>query len=336
MQKNIYTLAIETSCDDTSIAIMQNGRNIIATNTNSQIPIHNLYGGVVPEIASRNHLHDITPLTEKTLKDAKMTLDDIDYIAVTEGPGLIGSLLVGVNFAKTLAYASKKPLVAVNHLLGHIAANYISHKELEPPFLALVASGGHSNIIETRDYLESEIILQSSDDAAGEAYDKISRSLDLGYPGGPAIQKAAEQGDKNSYPLPIAATKDGSYSFSGIKSAVLNLLNSAKMKKEEININNLAASVQFAINTALTQNFIFLAKKLSYKTLVLAGGVSANKNLREMIEEQCVKENLKLYYPQISLTGDNAAMIGCQSYYNFLAGNFAPLSLNPHCVKNTI
>lgn len=336
--KDLYTLAFETSCDDTSVAIVKNGREIIDMKTISQTEIHNKYGGVVPEIASRNHIENISHLAKSIFIDSEIKLDDIDFISVTNCPGLIGSLLVGVSFAKALSYALEIPIVAVNHLKGHIAANFITHKDLEPPFIALVVSGGHSNIVNCKSYENYEIIGKSLDDAAGEAYDKVARHLKLGYPGGPVIEKYAKTGNADKYDLPKSFIDEDSndFSFSGLKSAVLNLVNSMKMKNQEININDLCASFQKSVNEVLSEKLIHYARKNNRKKIVLAGGVSANKNLRKMIEEKCAKENISLFYPDINLCQDNAAMIGSAGYYEYINNNISDMSMNCYSIKNVM
>lgn len=338
MSEDLYTFAVETSCDDTSVAIMKNGTEIVGIKSRSQIPIHDKYGGVVPEIASRNHVVDINLLTEELFAQTNMSVNNVDFISVTNSPGLIGSLLVGVSYAKSLAYAADKPLIAVNHLRGHICANYITHRDLKPPFVALVVSGGHSNIVRVGGYTSYTLLGKSTDDAAGEAYDKVSRFLNLGYPGGMKIQALAEKGNPDAYKLPIAHTHTGEfdYSFSGIKSAVLNLVNSYRMKHLDIDIPDLCASFQKAVNTALISNLIACCKKYSYKQIVLAGGVSANKNLRSLIQSAGNDIGAKVYYPDTALCGDNAAMIGCAGYFQYIAGDRADIYLNAYSHKNII
>lgn len=334
--KDLYTLSFETSCDDTSVAIVKNGRDLIDMKTISQIKIHNKYGGVVPEIASRNHVENISHLTKSIFENSEITINDIDFISVTNRPGLIGSLLVGVSFAKALSFALDIPIVAVNHLKGHICANFITHKNLTPPFIALVVSGGHSNIVNCKSYNDFEIIGKSLDDAAGEAYDKIARHLNLGYPGGPAIEKLAKDGNPDRYVLPKSYMDDNSndFSFSGVKSAVLNLINSKKMKNEEINIPDLCASFQKSVNEVLAEKLIHYANQNNIDTIVLAGGVSANKNLRKTIEKNIKNRNIKLFYPELSLCQDNAAMIGSSGYYEFINNNISDMSMNAYSTKN--
>lgn len=336
--KDLYTLAFESSCDDTSVAIVKNGRELIAMETISQTKIHNIYGGVVPEIASRNHVENINILTRDIFKKYNKSIFDIDFISITNCPGLIGSLLVGVAFAKALSFTLSIPLVSVNHLKGHICANYITHKNLEPPFLALVVSGGHSNIVNVKNFIDYEIVGKSLDDAAGEAYDKVARYLGLGYPGGPEIEKYAKNGNPNAYDLPKSYLEENSldFSFSGIKSAILNLINSKKMKKEDINIPDLCASFQKSVNEILSEKIIFYAKKTNQKKIILAGGVCANTNLRDTLHLKAEEYNIDLYYPSLPLCQDNAAMIGSAGYYEFINGNISDLSLNAYSVKNAM
>lgn len=322
-------LSIESSCDETACAVVENGRTVISSVVATQIDEHKLYGGVVPEIASRLHCESITAVCDEALHKAGMTLSDCDAVAVTYAPGLIGALLVGVSFAKSLALALGKPLIPVHHIKGHIAANYIAHAELEPPYLCLVASGGHSHIIKVNDHTEFETIGRTIDDAAGEAFDKAARSMGFPYPGGVHIDKAAKQGDPSAYKLPIPKTDNPyDFSFSGLKTAVINLVHNAEQKGEQININNLAASFQHIVSTILTSKFIQAAKDNNYKTIALAGGVAANSGLREALTQKAEENGMKLFVPPISLCGDNAAMIGSQAYYEYLKGNIADSSLN--------
>lgn len=322
-------LAIESSCDETACAVVENGRSIISSIVATQIDEHKLYGGVVPEIASRRHCENITAVCDEALKEAGMTLSDCDAIAVTYAPGLIGALLVGVSFAKSLALALGKPLIPVHHIKGHIAANYIAHSDLKPPYLCLVASGGHSHIIKVNDYTDFETIGKTIDDAAGEAFDKAARSMGFPYPGGVHIDKASKQGNPAAYKLPTPKTENRyDFSFSGLKTAVINLVHNAEQKGEQININDLAASFQSTVSTILTTKFIQAAKDNSYKTIALAGGVAANSGLREALAQKAEENGMKLYIPPISLCGDNAAMIGSQAYYEYLKGSVADSSLN--------
>ncbi len=323
-------LAIESSCDETAAAVVENGRHVLSSVINSQMEEHRQYGGVVPEIASRRHTENIIAVTQKALNDASVCLEEIDGIAVTYAPGLIGALLVGVNFAKGLVLATQKPLIPVHHIRGHIAANYIAHPELEPPFLCLVVSGGHSHLIEVLGYTKFRIIGRTRDDAAGEAFDKAARAMGFPYPGGVFLDQAARQGDPSVYKLPRPKVEGSPYdfSFSGLKTAVVNLLHNASQKGETVEINNLAASFQQAVVEILSSRFLAAAEQFGYKKLVIAGGVSANSGLRKKMEDECKRRGYALYQPPLSLCGDNAAMIGAQGYYEFLAGHTAGLDLN--------
>ena len=323
-------LAIESSCDETAAAVVKNGREVLSSVIHSQVNEHSKYGGVVPEIASRRHTENIVGITKKALEDAKISLGEVDAIAVTYAPGLIGALLVGVNFAKGLALATGKPLVPVHHIRGHIAANYIAHPTLVPPFLCLVASGGHSHIIEVKSYTEFAVIGRTRDDAAGEAFDKAARSMGFCYPGGVYIDKAAQLGDPTAYKLPSPKLSGCPYdfSFSGLKTAVINLVHNAHQKGEIINNNDLAASFQHTVCKILTEKLMAAAMQTGYKTIVLAGGVSANSGLRTALSTACTQQGSTLFMPPLNLCGDNAAMIGAQAHYEFLAGNTAGLKLN--------
>lgn len=323
-------LAIESSCDETAAAVVENGRHVLSSVINSQMEEHRQYGGVVPEIASRRHTENIIAVIQKALNDASVCLEEIDGIAVTYAPGLIGALLVGVNFAKGLVLATQKPLIPVHHIRGHIAANYIAHPELEPPFLCLVVSGGHSHLIEVLGYTKFRIIGRTRDDAAGEAFDKAARAMGFPYPGGVFLDQAARQGDPSVYKLPRPKVEGSPYdfSFSGLKTAVVNLLHNASQKGETVEINNLAASFQQAVVEILSSRFLAAAEQFGYKKLVIAGGVSANSGLRKRMEDECKRRGYALYQPPLSLCGDNAAMIGAQGYYEFLAGHTAGLDLN--------
>lgn len=323
-------LAIESSCDETAAAIIEDGRKILSSVINTQVAEHGLYGGVVPEIASRRHTENIVAVAEKALADAKMTLDEVDYIAVTAAPGLIGALLVGVNFAKGLSLATGKKLIPVHHLKGHIAANYLAHQELKPPFLCLVVSGGHSHIVEVSDYTKFRILGKTRDDAAGEAFDKAARAMGLPYPGGVFLDKKSKEGNPKAFKLPKPRVEGCplDMSFSGLKTAVVNILHNAEQRGEEINIPDLCASYQDVICHALVDRVMLAAKEGGYKTIVAAGGVSANSGLRSLLERECKRRHLELFVPPLELCGDNAAMIGSQAYYEALAGNFADLSLN--------
>lgn len=327
--KNIKVLAIETSCDETSAAVVQNGREVLSNIISTQIDLHEKYGGVVPEIASRMHVEKINLVIEEALQAAGVSLDDIDVVGVTYGPGLVGALLVGVVAAKAIAFAKDKPLVGVHHIEGHIAANYISHPDLEPPFLCLVVSGGHTHLVYVEDYTTYEIIGRTRDDAAGEAYDKVARAIGLTYPGGPKVDKLAKEGNKDAIKFPRAMLDDGyDFSFSGVKSAVLNYVNGCKMKGEEINVKDVAAAFQSSVIDVLVSKTTSLAKEKSITKIGLAGGVAANAGLREAMSEACDKNHMKLYYPELILCTDNAAMIGCGAYYEYLKGSRAGMNLN--------
>lgn len=323
-------LAIESSCDETAAAVIEDGKKIFSSVVASQVEEHKLYGGVVPEIASRRHSENILSVVDTALKDASITLNDIDAVGVTYAPGLIGALLVGVSFAKGLALGADKPLIPVHHIAGHMAANYLAHQELKPPYLCLVASGGHSHIVEVKDYTVFKVIGRTRDDAAGECFDKVARVLGHPYPGGIHIDKAAKNGNPDAYTLP-RPTVNGSpfdFSFSGLKTAVINLVHNAEQKGIAINHDDLAASFQKTISEILVERTIAAAKEYGYKTIGLAGGVSANSGVRSLLQKECDKNGFKLYMPPLNLCGDNAAMIGCQAYFNFKAGITADESLN--------
>lgn len=319
---DVLILAIESSCDETAAAVVKNGREVLSNVINTQIAIHTEYGGVVPEIASRKHIENINPVIRKALEDAGVTLDDIDAIGVTYGPGLVGALLVGVAEAKAIAFAKNKPLVGVHHIEGHISANYVENKELEPPFVALVVSGGHTHLVKVNDYGEYEIVGRTRDDAAGEAFDKVARAIGLGYPGGPKIDKLAKEGNPDAIEFPRAHVDDAPYdfSFSGIKSAVLNYINSANMQGKEINHADVAASFQKAVVDALVSRAVRLAKECGMDKLAIAGGVASNSALRAAIQEECTKNNIRFYSPSPVLCTDNAAMIGAAAYYEYIKG----------------
>ena len=326
----MYILGIESTCDETAAAIVQDGRTLVSNVISTSVKEQALYGGVVPEIASRRHIEYISPTVEKALADANMTMADVDAVAVTFAPGLIGAVLVGVNFAKGLAYASGKPLVPVHHLRGHIAANYLTHPELEPPFLCLVASGGHSHIVMVEDWCRYRILGRTVDDAAGEAFDKAARAMGMPYPGGIAMDKVAEEGNPDAFRLPRPSVEGAPYdfSFSGLKTAVINLLHTAQQRGQEVSIPDLSASYRKAVVDCLTGNFIRAAENTGAKKLVIAGGVSANSLLRRTLEKECASRGWEFYRPDLSLCGDNAAMIGSQAYYEFLAGKTAGMELN--------
>ena len=323
-------LAIESSCDETAAAVVEDGRTVLSSVIASQVAEHRLYGGVVPEIASRRHAEAIVPVVTQALEQAQLTLADLDALAVTYAPGLIGALLVGVNFAKGLALSTGLPLVPVHHLRSHIASNYISNQELKPPFLCLVVSGGHSHIVMVEDYTKMKIIGRTRDDAAGEAFDKAARTMGMPYPGGIELDKVAEDGDPHAFQLPRPVVHDAPYdfSFSGLKTAVINLLHNAAQKGEELNKADVCASFRFAVVNCLRTNFIRAAEELGVNKLVIAGGVSANSLLRRTLSEECRKRGWEFYMPGKSLCGDNAAMVGAQGYYEFLSGNTAGADLN--------
>lgn len=331
-QKDIIILAIESSCDETSVAIVKNGREVLSNVISSQIDTHRVFGGVVPEIASRKHIEVIDLVIDEALEQANKNFSDIDAIAVTYGPGLVGALLVGVSYAKSLAYTLKKPLIPVHHIEGHIYANYIEDKDLKPPFISLVISGGHTHIVYVEDYGKFKILGKTRDDACGEAFDKVARTIGLKYPGGPEIDKLAKTGDKYAIELPrvMIDTDDYDFSFSGLKSAVLNFVNKSKMTNLPFKNEDLAASFQQAVSDVLVFKTIKACKENNIKILTLAGGVSANSFLRKSMQDACEKEGIKLCVPSLKLCTDNAAMIGCAGYYEFLKGNFASLDLNAY------
>ena len=328
--KDINILGIESSCDETAAAVIRNGREVRSNIISSQIAIHTEYGGVVPEIASRKHIEKIDDVISLALKEADCTFDDIDAIAVTYGPGLVGALLVGVAEAKALSFALNKPLVGIHHIEGHISANYIENKDLEPPFACLIVSGGHTHLVVVEDYGKYEIVGRSRDDAAGEAFDKVARAVGLGYPGGPKIDKAARSGDPHAIDFPRGTVADNPYdfSFSGIKSAVLNYINKAKMKEETINVPDLCASFQEAVTDSLVSRAIGLCKERGYKKLAIAGGVASNSHIRSRLENECTENGISFYRPSPVLCTDNAAMIGCAGYYEYLKGRRDGLDLN--------
>ncbi len=328
-------LGIETSCDETAAAVVKDGREVLSSVIASQVEEHKIYGGVVPEIASRRHCEAIFAVTEKALGDAGLSIADIDAIAVTYAPGLIGALLVGVNFAKGLALSSGKELVPVHHLRGHIASNYITNKELEPPFLCLVVSGGHSHIIEVESYVGLKVIGRTRDDAAGEAFDKAARAMGMPYPGGIHLDEIAERGNDTVYKLPRPRVENAplDFSFSGLKTAVINLLHNAEQKGERVNVADLAASYRKAVVDLLMDNFLLAARELNTNKLVVAGGVSANRLLRRRLAE-LEDKGFEVYMPSLDLCGDNAAMIAAQGYYEFLVGNTAGMELNARAQRD--
>jgi len=328
--KPCLILALETSCDETSASVVADGRTILSDVISSQIPVHQKFGGVVPEIASRKHIENVIPVVDEALRVAKVTLSDITAIGVTYGPGLVGALLVGVSVAKALSFAADKPLIGVNHLEGHIFANFLSHPELEPPFMALVVSGGHTSLVYVEGYNKFDLLGQTRDDAAGEAFDKIARVMKLPYPGGPYIDRLAKTGNPEAIAFPRALTgRDNfEFSFSGLKSAVLNYLNSAALRGEEVNKADVAASFQAAVVDVLVSKVLQAARKQAVKKIVLAGGVAANSELKLKLEHECAQAGITLYYPETILCTDNAAMIACRAYYQHLIGEYADLHLN--------
>ncbi len=330
MEKDTYILAIESSCDETAAAVIKNGRYVCSNVIFSQIELHKLYGGVVPEIASRKHIEKINQVIREALEEASMTLQDMDAIAVTYGPGLVGALLVGVAEAKAIAYAANKPLVGVHHIEGHIAANYIEHLDLEPPFMCLVVSGGHTHLVKVADYDKFEILGKTRDDAAGEAFDKVARAIGLGYPGGPKIDALAKEGNRDAIAFPRAKVDGNEYdfSFSGLKSSVLNYLNQCEMKQIEVNRADVAASFQYAVIDVLTTHAIHAVKESGMNKLAIAGGVASNSSLRKNLQEACEKEGIQFYHPSPIYCTDNAAMIGVAGYYAFRNGVRHGLDLN--------
>lgn len=323
-------LGIESSCDETAAAVVKNGREVLSNVINTQIAIHKQFGGVVPEVASRRHIETIDDVIDEALREANVTLNDIDAIAITYGPGLVGALLVGVSTAKALAYALKKPLVPVNHIKGHIMANFVAHKDLEPPFVCLVASGGHSHIVEVLDYTNLNILGRTRDDAAGEAFDKVARVLGLGYPGGPLIDKLAKEGNPQAVKFPRVKMEGNSldFSFSGVKTAVINHLHKLDQNGEEYNKADIAASFQDAVTDVLCEHTIEAAKERGHKIITLAGGVASNSALREKMTSLAKRDGIDVLYPPNVLCTDNAVMIACAGYYGYLENNFADMTLN--------
>ena len=330
MENSMKILAIESSCDETSAAVVVEGRELLSNIISSQIDIHEKFGGVVPEIASRKHIEAISIVVKQALEKANTTMEEIDVIGVTYGPGLVGALLVGLQYAKGLAYATKKPLIGVNHIEGHICANFIEHKDLKPPFICLVVSGGHTFIVHMKDYGEFEVLGQTRDDAAGEAFDKVARAIGLGYPGGPKIDKLAKEGNPYAIDFPKAKFNEDTldFSFSGLKSAVLNYLNKKEMKGEEINRADVAASFQRAVTEVLVENAMKACSQRNADKIVIAGGVACNSALRSALDEAGSKNNIKILYPSPILCTDNAGMIGSAAYFEYKNGKIADLTLN--------
>ncbi len=328
-------LAIESSCDETAVAVVEDGRRVLCDCIASQVALHRIYGGVVPEIASRKHIEAIYGLAEQALAEANITRADIDAIAVTYAPGLIGALLVGVNFAKAAALALNKPLIPVHHIRGHIAANYIAYPDLKPPFLCLVVSGGHTMLVDVKDYTDMQVLGSTRDDAAGECFDKVGRMLNMPYPGGAALDKAAQSGDETRYPLPRTKLSGNplDMSFSGLKTAAVNLIHNAQQKGEEIAIPDLCASFSAAVSDMLIPRTMMALEQTGYQTLAVAGGVAANSRIRADLQRECAKRKVRLCMPPLSLCGDNASMIGAQGYYEYLSGNLADQTLNAYATK---
>ena len=328
-------LAIESSCDETAVAVVEDGRRVLCDCIASQVALHRIYGGVVPEIASRKHIEAIYGLAEQALSEANITRSDIDAVAVTYAPGLIGALLVGVNFAKAAALALDKPLIPVHHIRGHIAANYIAYPDLKPPFLCLVVSGGHTMLVDVKDYTEMQILGSTRDDAAGECFDKVARMLNMPYPGGAALDKAAQGGDETRYPMPHTKLSGNplDMSFSGLKTAAVNLIHNKQQKNEEIVIPDLCASFSAAVSDMLIPRTVMALEQTGYRTLAVAGGVAANSHIRADLQKECAKRGVRLCMPPLSLCGDNASMIGAQGYYEYLSGNLADQTLNAYATK---
>ena len=329
-EKDVLILAIESSCDETAASVVKNGREVLSNVISSQIELHKLYGGVVPEIASRKHIEKINQVIEEALTEAGVTLDDLDAVGVTYGPGLVGALLVGVAEAKAIAYAKNLPLVGVHHIEGHISANYIENKELEPPFICLVVSGGHTHLVCVKDYGTYEIIGRTRDDAAGEAFDKVARAIGLGYPGGPKIDKLSKEGNADAIPFPRAKIDGAEYdfSFSGVKSAVLNYINGCKMKGEDFSQADIAASFQKAVTDVLVANAIHAVKEYGFTKLAIAGGVASNSTLRGAMKTACEENEIEFFHPSPIFCTDNAAMIGVAAYYEYINGTRHGWDLN--------
>ena len=331
-------LAVESSCDETAVAIVRDGREILTDCIASQVDLHRLYGGVVPEIASRKHIEAISGLADQALSNTGLGRKDIDAVAVTYAPGLIGAVLVGVNFAKAAAFAMGKPLIPVHHIRGHIAANYLAYPDLEPPFLCLVVSGGHTMIVEVKDYTDMSILGTSLDDAAGECFDKVARVLGMPYPGGAALDKMAKLGDEHKYTLPRSKPGENPYnmSFSGLKTAALNLIHHAEQIGEELDIPSLCAGFSAAVSDTLVPRVVMALEQTGYRKVAVAGGVAANSRIRHDILEAAQKLGAQVYMPPLKLCGDNGAMIGAQAYYEYLAGNIADMSLNAYATKSIL
>ena len=327
--KDIITLAVESSCDETSVAVLKNGREVLSNIINTQVDLHKKFGGVVPEVASRKHIENIDAVLQEALDKANITLNDVDHIAVTYGPGLVGALLVGLSHAKALAFTLNKPLVGVNHIEGHVSANYIEHKDLKPPFITLIVSGGHTHLVEVKDYGEYEILGRTRDDASGEAFDKIARSMGLGYPGGPIVDRLAKEGNKNAIDFPRAYLDEGyDFSFSGLKSAVLNYINQCNMAGKTIVPEDVAASFQAAVIDVLAEKTMKAVEQKGVYHVALAGGVASNSALRQRMKQECEKRGYTLNIPSPILCTDNAAMIGCAAYYEYQNGITDGLDLN--------
>ena len=331
-------LAVESSCDETAVAIVRDGRDVLTDCIASQVDLHRIYGGVVPEIASRKHIEAIYGLADQALKEAGLSRQDIDAVAVTYAPGLIGAVLVGVNFAKAAAMALNKPLIPVHHIRGHIAANYLAYPELEPPFLCLVVSGGHTMIIDVRDYTDMEILGTTLDDAAGECFDKVGRVLGMPYPGGAALDKAAQRGDESKYSLPLPKPGANPYdmSFSGLKTATLNLIHHAEQVGEELDTDSLCAAFCATVSNTLVPRVVQALKETGRRKIAVAGGVAANSRIRRDILKAAEELGAQVFMPPLSLCGDNAAMIGAQAYYEYLAGNTAGMELNAYATKSIL
>lgn len=328
--QDVVILAIESSCDETAAAVVKNGREVLSNVIYSQIELHTLYGGVVPEIASRKHIEKINQVIEEALRQADKTLKDIDAIAVTYGPGLVGALLVGVSAAKAISFATGIPLIGVHHIEGHISANYIENLELEPPFICLVVSGGHSHLVKVADYGQYEILGRTRDDAAGEAFDKVARAIGLGYPGGPKIDKVSKEGNPDAIHFPRAKVEGAVYdfSFSGLKSSVLNYINSCEMKGIPLNVPDIAASFQKAVVDVLVEHSMDAVEKYGFQRFAIAGGVASNSGLREAMKKACAEKNIEFYHPSPIYCTDNAAMIGVAGYYEYIKGTRSALDLN--------